>query len=301
MRARIIPEDESSWVEPLPFALRGARWVLVLAALVVILVPLWMVVATSFASNADVARTGGVVIWPRQWSLGAYRQMLANRPVLISLVVSIGVTAVGTVLSTAITAMAAYGLSRPGSMFHRAILFVFIGTYLFSPGLIPNYLVVQGLGLIDTFAALVVPGLVWAFNMVVLRTFFMGLPMELFDAARIDGAGEFTILTRVVLPLSKAPLAVVALFYGVGYWNNFFNALLYLTDSGKWPLQLVLRQYVLQGQRLPGQDFIPGHVQPPDIALQMAIVVLAMVPILLVYPFVQRHFTKGVIIGAIKG
>ncbi len=149
------------------------------------------------------------------------------------------------------TVLAAYGLSRPGSLLHRPLLFFVLVTFLIGPGIIPSYLLVSSLGLTDTYAALILPMAINAFNLVVMRTFFMNIPGELIDSARVDGASDFTILRRIVMPLSKAVIAVVGLFYAVGYWNNFFQAMLYVSDAKKWPVQLVLRQYVVQGSPLP--------------------------------------------------
>jgi putative aldouronate transport system permease protein len=205
---------------------------------------------------------------------------------------------VGTALSLTITILAAYGLSRPKSFAHRPILTVMLITLLFTPGIIPLYLTVKGLGLLDSYWALILPTAMNAFNLVIMRNFFMGIPQDLRDAAVIDGAGDFRILLRVVLPLSRAVVAVIGLFYAVAYWNAFFNALLFLSDSTKWPLQLILRIYVLQGQAL---ETDAGASPPAQPAIQMAVVVLAVIPVLLVFPFVQRHFTKGVTIGAVKG
>jgi multiple sugar transport system permease protein/putative aldouronate transport system permease protein len=162
--------------------------------------------------------------------------------------------------------------------------------------------VVKSLGLVDSYWSLALPVMINAFNVIILRAFFMELPEEIIDSARIDGAGDLAILWRIVLPLSKGVLAVIALFYGVGYWNAFFAALLYLNDFSMWPLQLVLRTYVVNQTQL-GVDQLPvsGEALPPQESLQMAILVLSIIPILLVYPFVQRHFTKGVLIGAVKG
>ena len=146
------------------------------------------------------------------------------------------------------------------------------------------------------------PGLVGAFNLIVLRNFFMNIPQDLMDAARVDGANDVQVFFRIVLPLSKAVLAVISLFYGVGIWNSFFNAILYLNDATKWPIQVVLRQYVLQGSALTSAAQLdPNQPPPPPQTIQMAIVVVATVPILLAYPFLQKYFTKGVLTGAIKG
>jgi putative aldouronate transport system permease protein len=207
---------------------------------------------------------------------------------------------VGTALSLVATTLLAYGLSRRGTLLHRPMLAIVLLPLLFTPGIIPSYLIVKNLGLLDTYWSLILPVVVNAFNVIVLRAFFMELPQEVMDSARIDGAGDFTVLWRIVLPMSKAVLAVIALFYAVAYWNSFFNALLYINDTAKWPLQLVLRTYVVNQAEL-GVDQLGGTELPPREAVQMAILVLSIIPILLVYPFVQRHFTKGVLVGAVKG
>ena len=180
--------------------------------------------------------------------------------------------------------------------------YIVLGAMIFSPGMIPSYLLVKELGMINTYYALIIPGLISAWNLIIVRNFFMNLPSELLDAAKVDGANDLQIFLQIVLPLSKAVLAVIALFYGVVIWNNFFNAILYLNDSSKWPIQLVLRQYVLMGSNLTSaNEFRAGQAPPPAATIKMAIVVVATVPILLVYPFLQRYFTKGVLTGSIKG
>jgi putative aldouronate transport system permease protein len=282
--------------------LKGLLLTLIVAS---VLFPIYMVVLTSLSTQEAVTASGGLVIKPSGLSLAAYRELFAGGVVTRSVGVSLGVTLVGTAISLSVTVLAAYGLSRPGSLLHRPLLFLVLLTFLFGPGLIPNYLLVSSLGLIDTYWSLILPGAVTAFNLVVMRAFFMNIPEEVSDSARIDGASEFGILRKIVLPMSKGVTAVIGLFYAVGYWNSFFNAVLYLNDNAKWPLQVVLRQYVLQGQSLvvgqSGVGTVPGQSLPPSLAIQMAIVVVALLPVLFVYPFVQRHLTKGVIIGAIKG
>ncbi|MGW4110954.1 carbohydrate ABC transporter permease [Actinosynnema sp. NPDC004786] len=294
------------WDEPPTRIGQVAKGVLVGVVLLAVLFPLWVVVVTSLSPARAITEAGGLVIVPDGFSLGAYAELLSGGVVTRSVLVSTGVTVVGTLFSTVVTLLAAYGLSRPGSFAHRPLLFMVLLTFLFGPGLIPTYLLVNSLGLLDTYAALVLPGAVAAFNLVVLRSFFMNLPQEVIDSARIDGASEFGVLTRIVLPLSKGVTAVIALFYGVGYWNAFFNAFLYLNSNDKWPLQLVLRTYVLQGQSIPGASAVDSTLTGTGgvvatLAIKMAVIVLAVVPVLVVYPFVQKHFTKGVIVGAIKG
>ncbi|MER6848731.1 MULTISPECIES: carbohydrate ABC transporter permease [Streptomyces] len=275
---------------------KGLALVTVVAA---VAYPLLGVIGTSFASQTDIIRSTGLVLWPDHPTLDAYRTIFTGGVVTRALLVSVGITVVGTLASLLATIGMAYGLSRREVTGSRFILMTALFTMLFNAGIIPNFLLVKGLGLYDTYAALVLPTLVSAFNLVVLRSFFMNLPEELYDAAKVDGAGDLTVLVRVVLPLSKAVLAVISLFYAVTYWNAFFNALLYLNDSDKWPLPMVLRTYVLQGQSL--NSVSAGEALAPQQAVQMAVLVIAVVPILLVYPFLQRYFTKGVLTGAVKG
>jgi multiple sugar transport system permease protein/putative aldouronate transport system permease protein len=264
--------------------------------------PFVAIVSTSLASREQITRSGGLVFLPDQVSFSAYQAILSGGVVTRATLVSLFVTLTGTALSLAATALLAYGLSRSGSFAHTPFLMIILFALLFTPGIIPSYLMVKSLGLLDTYWALILPVMINAFNVIVLRAFFMELPSEVIDSARIDGAGDFTILWRIVLPLSKAALAVIGLFYAVGYWNAFFSALLYLNDTAKWPLQLVLRTYVVnQSQVGVDQLGAVGEDIPPQEAIQMAILVLSIIPILVVYPFVQRHFTKGVLIGAVKG
>lgn len=293
--------DRPPWMEK-PHPLVQALKVLVLAVTVVLMVyPFVHVIAVSF-SDTTMYTPGDLLLWPVGFTTAAYELVLNGPVVSRALLVSIGITVVGTFISMFCTVTMAYALTQtrrvPGSKF---VLLLVLFSMLFSAGIIPNYLLVRQLGLLDTWWALILPGAISAFNLVVIRNFFMNIPEELLDAARIDGAGEVGILVRIVLPLSKAVLAVISLFYGVGYWNAFFGAMLYLNDPRMWPIQLVLRQYVLQADPLPGAviENTQQHITPHTV--QMAVLVLATVPILLVYPFLQRYFTKGVLTGAIKG
>lgn len=297
--ARVKDSGRPPWMEkPTRIGLIGKGLVLTLVVAAVAY-PLMGVVGTSFASQADIIRSPGLVLWPDHPTLEAYRTVLGGGVVTRALLISIGVTLAGTLCSVLVTIGMAYGLSRRDVTGSRFILMTALLTMLFDPGIIPKFLTVKELGLYDTLASLVLPTLVSAFNLVVLRSFFMNLPEELYDAARVDGAGDFRILVRIVLPLSKAVLAVISLFYAVTYWNAFFNAMLYLDDSENWPLAMVLRTFVLQGQSLEGAS--AGESLAPQQSVQMAVLVIAVVPILCVYPFLQRYFTRGVLTGAIKG
>ncbi len=270
-----------------------------------VLFPLWCVLVTSLSSRDTINRAGGMVVVPRGVDLSAYVTIFSGGQITRAVWVSVIISTMGTAFSLLLTVLAAYGLSRPGSLGHRPILFYFLLTFLVYPGLVPSYLVVTGLGLKDSLWSLILPSAVSVFNLVVVRAFFMSIPSELIDSAHIDGASEWRILFSIVLPLSKAVVAVVGLFYAVGYWNAYFNAVLYIDDNDKWPIQRVLQGYILAGQspQLSGAAVsLPGiTAYPPSLAVKMAVVVVTVVPALLVYPFVQRHFTKGVIVGAVKG
>lgn len=210
-------------------------------------------------------------------------------------------TLTGTLFSMTVSVLCAYGLSRPGSTGHRFILLTLMATMFFGAGLIPTYLLVQTLGLTDTYLALILPSAVSVFNILVLRGFFMGVSPELVDSARIDGAGDLRILWQIVMPLSRAVIAVITLFYAVGYWSAWFNASIYLSDQNMMPLQNVLIQ-LAQKQEIPvglGQAVKAGDLS--GLAVQMAVMVLALLPVAVLSPFVQKHFRKGVLTGAVKG
>jgi putative aldouronate transport system permease protein len=273
----------------------------VISALVVL--PFIAVVSTSLATPEEVTRAGGFVMFPKHGiDLSAYRSIFAGGTVTQALMVSGFVTVVGTAISLLLTCTLGWALSRRGTLANKPLLMLVLVSLLFNPGLIPTYLVVQQFGLLDSLWSVIVPTCVSAFNVIVVRSFFAGLPAEILDSARVDGASEWKMFRHIGLPLSKAVVAVVGLFYGVGYWNSFFSALLYLNDPAKWPLQLVLRTYVVNGVELGSQDLgIGAESVPPQTTIQMAILMISVVPILCVYPFIQRHFAKGVLTGAVKG
>jgi len=277
---------------------RAAKGLVLAVCCLVVVFPFLAVISTSLADESQVAEAGGYVLWPQRPSFYAYEAIFEGGVVTRALLVSVGVTLVGATLSLVCTALLAYGLSRPGSFGSRPILMVVLFSVLFSPGIIPMYLTVKQLGLLDSYWALILSALINGFNVIVMRAFFLELPQELLDAAKIDGASELTILFRIVLPLSKAVVAVIGLFYAVAYWNNFFSALLYITDNSKYPLSLILRTYVVDNATIGTGD---ATQVPPQQSLQMATLVVSILPILLVYPFLQKHFAKGIMIGAVKG
>ncbi len=281
---------------------RVVRTVVLTICCAVVIIPFIGIVSTSLATNDQIIRSGGFVMIPSRVSFAAYQAILSGGVVTRATGVSLSITSIGTLSSLPAPSLLRYGLSRYRSAMHKPLLMLVLFALLFTPGIIPSYLIVKSLGLYNSYWSLILPVAINAFNVIVLRAFFMELPSEIIDSARIDGAGDFTILWRIVLPMSRAVLAVIGLFYAVGYWNSYFTGLLYLQDTAKWPLQLVLRTYVVNQTQL-GVDQLgtSGAQLPPQQALEMAILVLSIIPILLVYPFVQRHFTRGVLIGAIKG
>ncbi|MEV6194208.1 carbohydrate ABC transporter permease [Streptomyces sp. NPDC051920] len=289
------------WEEaPSKAGLAGKGITLTLAAFA-ILFPLWIVVVTSLQSKKTIDAAGGLVVVPKGVTLVAYRELLTGGQVQRAAIVSVGVTVVGTLFSMAVSVLCAYGLSRVGSLGHRWLLMLLLATMFFGAGLIPTYLLVQALGLTDTYLALILPSAVSVFNILVLRAFFMGISPELVDSARIDGAGDWRILWTIVMPLSRAVLAVISLFYAVGYWSAWFNASIYLTDQDMMPLQNVMIQLVQKQERPVGlaTQINTGGLSP--LAVQMAVMVMALLPVAVLSPFVQRHFKKGMLTGAVKG
>jgi ABC-type glycerol-3-phosphate transport system permease component len=295
------PSNRPPWMEKPPLWMTALKTITLAIIVLMMVLPFLHVFAVSFSSYTDVL-AGGLILFPRNPTLAAYEAIFNGGIVVRALQVSIGLTLFGTLAQMIFTTTMAWGLSRPGVPGSRTLLFVVLGALLIAPGIIPSYLLVKELGLLNTYQALILPGLISSFNLIIVRQFFMNLPSELIDSARIDGASEWHIFWNIALPLSKAVLAVVALFYAVSIWNSFFNAILYLQDPTKWPIQLVLRQYVLQGTDIANAaDTQSNTPLPPARTLQMAIVVVATVPILIVYPFLQKYFTRGVLTGAIKG
>jgi len=294
-----------AWQEKPPFWAELAKGTILTLVVLLVLLPMWSILMTSLASRETLSLTGGMILVPRELDPSAYVTIFSGGQVTRALLVSFIVTVGGTAVSLVLTVLAAYGLSRPGTFGHRPLLFYFLLTFLIYPGLVPSYLVVTGVGLGGSLWSLILPNAVSVFNLVVVRSFFMGIPSELFDSARIDGASEWTVLVRIVLPLSRAVIAVVGLFYAVGYWNAYFNAVLYIDDNDLWPIQRVLQSYILAGQapQLGGATVsLPGlSAYPPTLAVKMAVVVVTILPALVIYPFVQRNFTKGMLVGAVKG
>ena len=272
-----------------------------LFALVTVL-PFIYIIAGSFATDLELTERKFFLL-PRDPSLDAYRYIFSSDTLFRSIGNSVFIMVTGTLTNLAFTLTMAYALSHKDLMGRTFVMNLVIFSMLFSGGMIPTYLVVKNLGMLDSYAALIFPGAISAFNLIVIKNFFQNLPAGLEESARIDGCNDLGVLWRIVLPLSKPILATFGLFYAVGHWNNFFSALLYLNDHKMWPLQVMLREMVMLSQIAIGNlnNLDPEFVEPPDQSIKMAVIVVGTVPILLVYPFLQKHFTKGVLLGSIKG
>lgn len=270
--------------------------------LLMIFVTIYPFVYVIFASFSDASRLAaheGAIWWPIGFDTKGYKLVLHNPLIYTGYANTIFYVVVGTALNLVMTSLAAFALSRKRFLLKKVIMKIIIFTMFFGGGLIPSFLLVKGLGLYNSRLALIIPGAMSTWNMIVMRTSFMSIPDSLEEAAKIDGANDFTILFRIVLPLSKAVLAVMTLFYAVGHWNQWFNALIYLQDTSKHPLQLVLRSILISNS----DDAMSGGASfgtSMDIVIKYACIIVSTVPILCIYPFLQKYFTKGVMIGAIK-
>jgi putative aldouronate transport system permease protein len=276
------------------------------ALLVVVLYPLIYIVSASF-SDARAVTAGRVWLLPVSPTLAGYTAIFKNKYLVSGFANSVFYTGAGTLISVVLTMLAAYPLSRPDLPGRGLITFLFFFTTLFSGGLIPTYLVVRSLHMLDTRWAMLLPGALSVWNILIMRTYFqLTIPRELFEAAQLDGADDFTYLRTIVLPVSGPIIAVIALFYAIGHWNSFFNALIYLQSKELWPLQLVLREILVQNQIDPG---MMAGLDAREMAmrqqlrelLKYSLIVVATAPLLTVYPFVQRHFVKGIMLGSVKG
>ncbi len=269
---------------------------------IVTVLPFIYIIAGSFATEVELTERK-FFLFPRDPSLSAYQYIFSTDTLFRAMANSVIITVFGTATNLAFTLTMAYSLSRRDLLGRNFFMNMIIFTMLFSGGMIPSYLIVKELGLLDSYAAVILPGAISAFNLIVIKNFFQNLPAGLEESARIDGCTDLGVLWRIVLPLSKPIIATFGLFYAVGHWNNFFSALLYLNDHKMWPLQVMLREIVMLSQMVAGDvnNMGPEFVEPPAQSVKMAVIVVGTVPILMVYPFLQKHFAKGVLLGSIKG
>ncbi|OUS75568.1 sugar ABC transporter permease [Paenibacillus sp. MY03] len=271
--------------------------------MVIVLYPLLFTVSASFSDPSKVLN-GQVWLLPKGANIEAYANILKNDKIWSGYGNSILYTVVGTVINIVLTTLAAYPLSRPDLPLRNGIMVLITLTMFFGGGLIPVYLLVRDLGMVDTMWALIVPGAIATYNLIVMRTYFQSsIPWELQEAAHMDGCSNWRLLVSIILPLSKPILAVMVLFYAVGHWNSFFNALIYIRDEAKYPLQLVLREILLISQSAQIDGGSVGLEKQILLAesIKFAVIIVSSLPVLIMYPFVQKHFVKGVMIGSIKG
>lgn len=271
---------------------------------VVILYPLWFVIIASI-SDPNLVATGEVLLLPKGITFEGFKYIFRDPRIWSGYYNTIRYTVVGTMLALFITVPAGYALSRTDMMGRGLIMKLLIVTKYFSGGLIPTYLVVKSLGLVNTPYVLMILGSFSVFNLILCRTYFLNtMPIELQEAAEIDGCGIFQYFMKIVIPLSKSIIAIMVLYYAVGHWNSFFNGLIYVTDSDLYPLQLILRDILITGQSVD-----PATVDPESLELmkqiartiQYGVIIVSSLPVLVLYPFVQKHFVKGVMIGSVKG
>jgi ABC-type glycerol-3-phosphate transport system permease component len=272
--------------------------------LIVVMYPLIFVVSASFSSPQALI-SGKVWLFPVDFSLAGYKAVFEYREVWVGFANSVFYMVVGTILNIVLTIAAAYPLSRKDFLGGRAIALIFAFTLIFSGGLIPTYLLVRNLGLLDSRLALLIPSAINVFNVIVMMSFFRSsIPDELLDSAKMDGCSNFRFLLRIVIPLSGAVIAVITLFYAVDHWNSYFEALLYLSDKDKYPLQLFLRNILVLNTVF---DFAKEDVRGDSSRMYLSelmkysLIIISTLPLLVIYPFVQKHFVKGVMIGSLKG
>ncbi|PYI51580.1 carbohydrate ABC transporter permease [Paenibacillus flagellatus] len=267
------------------------------------LFPFLNIVAKSLSSEAAVV-SGLVTVYPIDFQTGTYELVLGNKQFINSIKITVFVTLVGTLCSMLLTVVSAYPLSKPGLAYRKPLLLVFIFTMLFNGGLIPTYLLMQKLGLVNTVWSLFITGMISVFNMLIVKNYFEGLPESLEESAKLDGASNVRVLFGIVLPLSMPVLATVGLFYAVTLWNGYFSAMVYVTDPALKPLQLYLKELIAATDdvlKQSGEIDVSRDLNQTPEAVQAASVITATVPILCVYPFLQKYFVKGVLVGSVKG
>lgn len=282
----------------------AATYLYLAIVFVLVAYPLIYVVSASFSAPSAVI-SGKVWLWPVEPTLNGYEAVFKNKQLVSGLANSLFYMAAGTLINLVMTVMAAFPLSRKELFGRNLFMAIFLFTMLFSGGLIPTFLLVRDLGLLDTRWAMILPVALSVWNLIITRTYFQAtIPDELYEAASMDGCTDFRFLLRMALPLSAPILAVMALYYGVGHWNSYFNALIYLKSPDLQPLQIILRNILVLNQLDPTmmQDFeVLQRKQGLADIVKYAVIVVASLPVLLIYPFVQKYFVRGIMIGAIKG
>lgn len=262
------------------------------------LYPMLHIVARSFSDTSSIMQNK-VTIFPRGFNLKAYDLVIKNPRIPRAYFNSIIYTAVGTTFNLGMTAVAAYPLSKKNFFGRKFFINMILITMFFNGGMIPNYLIVKSFGLIDSMWALIIPNAIWTIQLLIVKSFYESLPAELEESAIIDGASQYIILFRIIIPLSKAALASIALMYFMGHWNSFFNPMIYFTSMEKFPLQVVLRDMLID-DTIKESNLVENANLTPE-ALKSATIVLTMIPVMIVYPFAQKYFAKGIMLGSVKG
>ncbi|MGG1550317.1 MULTISPECIES: carbohydrate ABC transporter permease [Paenibacillus] len=274
---------------------------LMLALCAVTLYPFLYVLMASFSNATDLLQNRGLMWRPAGWDLSAYKAVFSNPMIAEGYKNTLIYVFLGTTINLIMTAIGAYVLSRPGLYWKHTLMFFIVITMVFHGGLVPSFLLVNNLGMMNTMWALIIPGAINTFNMIIMRTSFQGIPVSLEESARMDGANDWTILFRIVIPLSLPVMAVMVLWYAVGHWNSYFSALLYLRNREDYPLQLVLRELLIENST---DAYSAGTGGDDKYAIgetiKYAAIIVSTVPILCLYPFLQKYFVHGVLIGAIK-
>lgn len=265
----------------------------------IIIVPLWNIVVSSLASGQVLAQ-GDFVFWPSEWSLENYRAVLRDDTIFQAFLISIGKTLLGVLTHVFFCAMMAYAMSKANLKGRKLYSALGITTMFFSGGMIPTYLLIKQLGLLNNFLVYIIPAMLSYYDVIILMAFFRGVPDSLEESAMIDGAGHWRIFLQIYLPLSKPALATIALFNGVNQWNDFMTAKLYITDKALFPLQMKLYEVIVQSQTQGMQNIGTAITQSTTKGVQLATIVVTTIPILLIYPLLQKHFIAGMMVGAIK-
>ncbi|ANE45761.1 ABC transporter permease [Paenibacillus swuensis] len=268
------------------------------------LFPFYYIIVVSFTDSKSFI-SNSLTLYPKNFTLDAYRYIFSTKTFTNSLGVSAYLAVVGTALSLIVSAAFGYMVSRKRLYGRKFFMIALVITLLFNPGIIPHYLLIKEMGLMNSTWSIILPGLLSAWNAILLKTFFDGIPESLEESAFIDGANDIRIFFQIILPLSLPALAAFGLFFAVGYWNTFFQAVMYITDSTKWPLQVLLQAMLVESSTGIADAGVASQMASeqqvtPEI-IKMAAIVVATVPILLVYPFLQKHFAKGVMLGSVKG
>jgi putative aldouronate transport system permease protein len=261
--------------------------------------PFYYVLVVSFTEPSEYL-SKPFILFPQKWSFQSYEYLLTTKSFLRALSNSTFLATVGTACSLVVTAALAYALSRKRMRGRKKIMMMILFTILFGPGMIPSYMLVRDMGLINSIGSLIIPALASGWNVILMRGFFDSIPAELEESAAMDGCNDLSIWFRIIIPLSLPSLAAFGLFYAVGYWNQFFSAILYLNNPEQWPIQVFLQNMLITATNSELNSDVFAQ-PPPSETLKMAAVIIATVPILAVYPFLQKHFAKGAMVGSVKG